>query len=61
MLKGKGCIRTQDRYKSISAAEVWRRWEIAPSSIELKVRRLKLLQGAAAHPDDSKQMVSVLF
>ncbi|CAK0866980.1 unnamed protein product [Prorocentrum cordatum] len=38
MLQGKGCQHSRDtHYKAMSAAEAWRRWDIVPGSIELRI------------------------
>jgi hypothetical protein len=48
-------------YKAISTEAVWRTLQIVPSSIELRVRRLKLWQSVAENPSEFSQFLAAMF
>eukprot|EP00971_Amphidinium_carterae_P027124 534751-Amphidinium_carterae.2 len=53
--------RTQGVFKTWSNARVFAYWRIAPTSVELAMRRLSWLQSMARNPDVHAQTVAALF
>lgn len=43
------------------AAALWRKWQLAPCAVELRVQRLRWLQAMIAHPEALAQLVAVVF
>lgn len=42
-------------------AALWRKWQLAPCAVELRVQRLRWLHAMIAHPSAHSQLVAVVF
>ena len=50
-----------DHSIALTDAAVWRYWELAPSSIELTVRRVKWYQEWVNKNDENLQVLAIMF
>eukprot|EP00959_Pyramimonas_sp_CCMP1952_P403461 8454047-Pyramimonas_sp.AAC.1 len=60
-MRGKACTREEDKIRSMSTSQVLSFWKLAPSSIEMSVRRLRLYQGWARDYKNHVQVLCSLF
>ena len=62
MLRGRACeYDNSDHPVAWSSARVWRHWRLAPSGLELRVRRLKWIQEMVKHPRRHAHTVNSIF
>ena len=61
LLKGKASWDTDTHKRSLTNIQVWKKWRLVPSAIELTVRRLLFFLSVLVHHMDNVQVVSSLF
>ena len=59
-MRGKALKRTKAGVRSIPASEVWRYWRLAPTWVELRIRRLAWYKKMAAQPEQHVQEIIAL-
>merc|ERR1712176_721507 len=66
IMHGKACKEVQGRDGQVhkraeTTKEVWKYIKLAPSKVELQIRRLQYWQLVAAHKDAHKQVLAAVF
>eukprot|EP00438_Fugacium_kawagutii_P013560 Skav234764 [mRNA] locus=scaffold2396:8425:10814:- [translate_table: standard] len=65
LMQGAACKKSTENgvtsYKALSNKEVWRWLRLAPSSIELCIRRLRYWQNVAQFPNERKKILAAVF
>jgi len=61
MMKGAATNKTGEHYVSVPASEVWKHWRLAPTALELLVRRLKWYQAMVTDKVAHAQIIAVMF
>ena len=61
LMQGAATWNTDTHKKSMTNDQVWKRWRLVPSSIELTVRRLLFFINVLIYSQDNVQVISALF
>eukprot|EP00972_Heterocapsa_arctica_P018789 2777756-Heterocapsa_arctica.AAC.1 len=61
-MKGSACCKLDEgKYKAVPNAGVFAHWRIANTAVELKLRRLGMMQAWASDPENHEHIIAAVF